>query len=101
MSNEVFKSEFIRCECYGEGMGIDFEPEDDLYYFSYWASGLSNGSLSIRDRIRYCWQVLTKGKAFNDELILNRKSVDELVNFLAETRKGYPTGDVDFGTSME
>jgi len=101
MSEPIFKSEFIRCECYGEGMGIDFDPEDGLYYFSYWASGLSGGRLSIRDKIRYCWQVLVKGKAFNDELIMSRKSVNELINFLAKTKEGYPTGDVDFGTSME
>ena len=98
---DVFKSEFIKCECYGEGMGIDYDPEDKLYYFSYWQNALSNGQLSWKDRLRYCWQVLTKGKAFNDELILNQESTDKLVSFLNKNRDGFPTGNIDFGTSME
>ena len=73
---------FIKCECHGEGLGVDYEPKENCYYFSYWRWGLSNGSLSWKERLRYCWVVLTKGKAFNDELILNQESVDKLIDFL-------------------
>ena len=76
------ESKFIKCECHGEGMGIDYDEEDDLYYFSYWSQGLSNKKLSIRDKIRYCWRVLKKGKAFEDELVFGPKKANELCNWI-------------------
>jgi len=82
MNENKDRSIFIKCECQGEGMGIDYDVEDRLYYFSYWSSGLSNRPLSWRDRIRYCWEVLSKGKAFNDELVFGEKSVDKIIDFL-------------------
>ena len=76
------RSIFIKCGCEGEGLGVDYDSEDDLYYFSYWSMGLSNKPLSFRERIRYCWSVLTKGKAFNDEIILNKEGMLRLENFI-------------------
>ena len=76
------RSIFIKCACEGEGLGVDYESEDDLYYFSYWSRGISNKSLSLRERLRYCWAVLTKGKAFNDEIILNKDGIIQLENFV-------------------
>ena len=82
MDTNKERSIFIKCECHGEGLGVDYDSEDDLYYFSYWSAGLSNKPLSFRERIRYCWAVLTKGKAFNDEIMLNKKGVLQLENFI-------------------
>jgi len=81
------KSIFVKCECHQEGMGVICDLDDGLYYFSYWSHGLRTGKLSWRQRLRYCWRVLTKGKAFSDELVLNQISVDELVSFLNDTSK--------------
>ena len=96
-SNEIF----IRCECSGHGLGVERDEEAPLYYFSYWGRGLSSEKLTFRERIRHCWQVLTKGRAFNDEIILGQQSVDELVSFLNKNRDGFPVGNTDFGTNME
>ena len=75
---------FIKCACESEGLGVDYDSEDNLYYFSYWSCGFSNKILSIKDRVRYCWKVLTKGKAFNDEIVLTKEDVNRLDNFLLE-----------------
>jgi hypothetical protein len=83
----VDKSIFIKCQCFGEGMGVDFCEEDGYYYFSYWSSGLSNNKLSWRGRLRYCWNTLLKGKAFNDEIILNEADADKLVDFILGNKK--------------
>ena len=32
--------------------------------------------------MRHCWHVLTKGKAFNDDIILSQKGADKLIDFL-------------------
>ena len=95
------KSIFIKCQCHGEGLGVDYDPDDDYYYFSYWSNGLSNKNLSWKERLRYCWHILRKGKAFNDEVILNKEDANKLMKFLSASQKGLPTGDVDFGTNME
>ena len=78
------KSTFIKCSCGGEGMGVDYDAEDNLYYFSYWSYGLSNKPLSWKERLRHCWNVLSKGKAFNDQLILTKQEVIKLDNFLLD-----------------
>ena len=101
MSTGETKSIFIHCTCHGEAMGIDYEPDEKLYYFSYWAPGLSNRKLTWKQRFRYCWQVLRKGKAVEDEIILSQPGVDTLVKFLNDTRPGFPVGDVEFGVNME
>tara|TARA_B100001123_G_scaffold117189_1_gene136395 strand:- start:235 stop:480 length:246 start_codon:yes stop_codon:yes gene_type:complete len=81
-------------------MGIDYDDDVKLYYFSYWSSGLSNKKLSWRQRLRYCWQVLTKGKAFEDELIFDQAAVDSLIKHLNSIRPGFPIGD-NIVASME
>lgn len=87
MSADEDRSIFIKCECHAEGLGVDYDKADDYYYFSYWKCGLSNGRLTWKERLRYCWEVVTKGKAFNDEIMLNQSSVDELINFLLESKR--------------
>ena len=41
-----------------------------------------NKKLDFKQRIRYCWNVLTKGKGFNDELVLRAEDTSKLINFL-------------------
>jgi len=87
------KEIFIKCECHGESLGIEYDAGDQYYYLSMWNRGFTNKILPWKERIRFCWHLLTKGKAFNDELILSQESVDILVNFLNKKRPGYPIGD--------
>ena len=79
------KSIFIKCECQAEGLGVDYFADDSHYYFSYWKQGLSNKKLSWRAKIRYCWQVLRRGKAFEDEIILSSESANKLCNWIIGT----------------
>ena len=82
MTKKKNSSIFIKCECSGEGLGVDYYEDDGVYYFSYWKSGISNQKLSWKERFRHCWNVLIKGKAFNDEVILTKDKANELVDFL-------------------
>jgi len=79
------QSTFIKCECHLEGLGVDYFADDDHYYFSYWKQGLSNKKLSWKAKIRYCWQVLRHGKAFEDEVILSAESANKLCNWIIGT----------------
>lgn len=83
-------SVFIKCECQQEGLGVDFETEEELFYFSFWSQGLSNRKLSLKDRLRYSFQCLFKGKAFNDQLLLSIDNVKQLNIFLNGTTRKVP-----------
>ena len=37
MSVDKDNSIFIKCACEGEGMSVDYDPEDNYYYFSSYA----------------------------------------------------------------
>ena len=76
------RSIFIKCECDGEGLGVDYDVDDAYYYFSYWSRGFRSGKLPFWQRVRYSFHLLFTGKPFNDELVLNRDSANKLCDFL-------------------
>ncbi|MGI9357979.1 MAG: hypothetical protein ACR2ON_01090 [Paracoccaceae bacterium] len=80
-------SVFIKCECQAEGLGVDFEKEERLFYLSFWSQGLSNRKLSLKDRLRYSFRCLFKGVAFNDQLILSIDNAKHLNMFLSGTTR--------------
>jgi hypothetical protein len=41
----------------------------------------------LKQRLRYCWKVLTSGKAYNDQIILSENSMNELMDFNKQTNK--------------
>ena len=91
--NNQFTSEdsiFIKCECQSEGLGIDYEREDQLFYLSFWSQGLSNQKLSLKDRLRYSFRCLFKGVAFNDQLVLSIDNAKHLNMFLNGTTRKVP-----------
>ena len=73
----------LKCACYSELLLLEYDKGEDLIEVSIWNHQYDQ-PLSIKDRIRYCWQILTKGEPYGDQIILNRESVDELVNFFLD-----------------
>ena len=73
---------FIECSCGTEGIMIsnDYmdnkEPVIDLAFFKY---GYNPDKMSLYQKLRYCWQVLSKGRPFGDEIILNKEQTKELI----------------------
>ena len=78
---------FVKCECYGEALSVIYDAECDYYYFSYWKQGFHNGRLSWLERIKYCWTILIGSTAHADEVILDGKSVGELMEFLNNKKR--------------
>ena len=73
---------FIECSCGTEGIMIsnDYmdnkEPVIDLAFFKY---GCNPDKMSLYQKLRYCWRVLSKGEPFMDEIILNKEQTKELI----------------------
>ena len=80
---------FIECSCHTEGVMIGYFDEgkfsDEIYlafFRNYWCN-----TLSLRQRFRYIWNVLVKGEPFLDQVVLNRKTLDDLRAALDECAK--------------
>lgn len=86
LMSEKNRSIFIQCQCYGEGISVDYDADDNYYYFAYWSRGLTNRCLGWKEKIRHCWNIIKTGKPFNDEVILNQEDVIKLAEFLKERK---------------
>jgi len=76
---------FIQCSCYSEGILIEYDDEDSLYYVSFLADSPERFKLSIIVRLRSIWRLLTKGKIYSDQVVLSHKEATALVRFLSDT----------------
>ena len=72
----------IKCACYHEILHLEWDEELQQVYASIWAPYLIDTRMSWRQRLRYCWQILTKGRPYGDQLILEKQHVADLVDFL-------------------
>ena len=87
-------SKFIECSCGTEGIMIsnDYieneEPIIDLAFFKY---GYNPEKMGLYQKLRYCWQILSTGKPFIDEITLNKDNtkvlITELNNFIKKPIK--------------
>jgi len=83
------KELFVKCSCYGEGALFSAPIEDkgtiDMLYVSFWSQGLGDPRyLRFKDKIRFIWQVIRKGRPYEDELVLVKKEAEEIRNYLNE-----------------
>lgn len=86
---------FYQCDCSGEGILVSYEYEDDgLEYIdlAYWSEGVScNHTMTFKQRMRWCWQIMIKGKVWNDMVMLNKETAGEIGKTLltwSMTKKG-------------
>lgn len=81
--NIIPKEKFIACSCHMEGLHMMTFPDENELYMSMFYIGRSY-KLSWIERIRYCFKVLWTGEKHADQLILTKKSVADLVDYLIE-----------------
>jgi hypothetical protein len=77
-------SKFYKCSCHSHALEIDtsFREEEGEVYFSIWQYSRINPSLSIRERIRWCWRILTTGNPWGDSVCLKQEQCDEIIEQL-------------------
>ncbi len=74
----------IRCDCHGEHLDIDLYLDmDDESYFSF-SSRFTGPHRPWRERFRAVWLILRGKSYYFDELILDRKKLEQLQQFLYE-----------------
>ena len=80
------KTIFIKCSCSSESLCLEKDPETDELYVSIWERGYcNNNKLSWCQRVKHCWHVLTKGKPYGDQVVLDRAGRSELIYALVDS----------------
>jgi len=72
----------IPCVCNSEALVIyPLLPDWYEIEMAIWSYG-DRYNLSIVDRLRWCWKIITTGKAYADQILLDREKALELADIL-------------------
>jgi len=78
------KEKFFKCSCHSEGMLVTkFDDEEELC-ISFWREGINPVKLSFWMRLKLCYLSLFKGNYYDDQLILNKETTEELFEWLKD-----------------
>lgn len=72
---------YVKCSCHSEGFYINYE-EEGLYYVSFFSLGYRSGELSFWNKLRWVWHILSKGKPFDDQVVLNKEEAKKIADFI-------------------
>jgi hypothetical protein len=76
------KQLFIECDCYSEGIKLNYE--DGLLYISLYQKGFKPRTKSIKEKLRWIWQIIIKDVPYDDELIISKDKIKKLSQFVNE-----------------
>lgn len=79
---EKIVNKFIECECHEHFIRISKWDDEDIYLIQFYA--YSGYRLNIWQRIKGAWSMLRNGEALAHELIVDRKSAQEVINTLSK-----------------
>ena len=78
------------CSCGAEALSIEYDPEFKELFLSVWYLGKQR-PLSIREKFRYCLQILLKGEPYSDQIILDKETAkalkEELEKYIGKAEK--------------
>ncbi len=88
---------YIKCDCYSEGIEIQYFNEDTTdkgFYINYWKYGIGGrySGVSLWDRIRFAWKLLFRGTLHGDQIIISTKNATNLKSYL-ENYLNYDEGN--------
>lgn len=73
---------FIPCSCTTEGLYIVKYKNENEVYLSVFSRGINPKRFNFLDKLRYIWRVIKEGKPFEDELVLDKSTLDKLKKVL-------------------
>lgn len=73
---------YIKCSCHGEGVYINYEKEDKLYYLSFFSLGYKTGKLSFWNRLRWISHILVNGRPYDDQVVLDQAEAKKISEFI-------------------
>lgn len=79
------KEIYLRCSCGSEILHFEYDADVEMHDVAIFEMLRgAHSQLSWRDRFRYCWQVISKGRAYGDCLMLSRANARKLCEYIGE-----------------
>jgi hypothetical protein len=76
------KEIFIECDCYSDGIKLNYQ--DELLYISLYQRGFKPRTKTIKEKLRWIWQIIIKDVPYDDELIISKDKIKQLSQFVNE-----------------
>jgi hypothetical protein len=74
---------FILCDCNSEILVIEYDNTAEIAYLAIYESiGSYNAKTSWKSKIKYIWKILTNKYPYGDQIVLSKKKIKSLINFL-------------------
>jgi hypothetical protein len=79
------KTLFIPCSCKSEILVIEYDHDWDIADLAIFENYTNySNKMSLWQRLRYCFQVLAYKKPYADQMVLDKKQLKDLKEFLNE-----------------
>ena len=79
------KTLFIPCSCKSEILVIEYDHEWNIADLAIFENNTNySNKMSLWQRLRYCFQVLAYKKPYADQMVLDKKQLKDLKEFLNE-----------------
>jgi len=76
----------LTCSCHSHQLHIIKDDDIDVWYVSFWIRGYVTET-SWRYRLKCIWHILKTGRPYGDEVILEKKDIIELKEYIEEQIK--------------
>lgn len=76
----------LTCSCHSHQLHLEKDDDDCMWYGSFWIRGYGTES-TWKFRLRMIWQILKTGTPYGDEIVLQRKDMEELLAYVQEQVK--------------
>jgi hypothetical protein len=73
----------LTCECHTHELHFEKDYEEEMWFVSFWQRGYAVDTSWIY-KLKCIWHILKTGRPYGDEVILNKKHLEELRNYIED-----------------
>jgi len=78
---------FLKCECTChilELQRFEYEEKEQGFYVAMWTPQDWSSRMGWRERLRWCWHLLTKGRLLADNIILTNEQARSMAEYVGK-----------------
>lgn len=72
---------FFECSCSSELVAVEKYDDEPEIYMSIYYRGVPR-PMGWKDKLRYCWRILTQGSPYGDQVVFNKETATELADHI-------------------
>lgn len=76
------KEIIIKCDCSCHAIQFYYDGEWNYIEVSIWERYIGKAPFSIKERLRWCWHILTTGTPWADHVVLSQEQIQQLIQYL-------------------